>query len=473
MNYSRMSPEQAEALARRDRMRMIGLALGALIIGALYVFSTWKAREDRAAAEAEAAAIARAEEAEEESGDVAVVPFDRPELLQVIADATPAQQELLGTEPLRAVFGYARLQTDAALSARGLRPLDAAVRDELMGAPTEYRLDAIRLRGRVVEASQRPREGTSRDDWMGTIDVGDGTLGHFLVAAAPVQQDGAREIRVGDYLLVDGLFHAIYRTPVTTDAGRESVSAPLVVGQRATASTPEMTEDIARLLPTLEDVVDDELGDVHDPDEFEMARWELMGKAKLLGSEVDWETVPELDDDTLRAIYEDGSAYRGQAYRIPVSINMDTYSIRVDDNPLRLDRVTTGWIGNATWKGPAKTIKWVGPFTRRDMLRGDSLSNENRYVRANGYFFRNHLFQNRDGEPRRAPVFVLESIETFTPEPAWSVSIFRYAVLGLTVFLVGFIFLLLRADRRRSQRLYDDMIRRRRARRDRSPELTA
>ena len=169
---------------------------------------------------------------------------------------------------------------------------------------------------------------------------------------------------------------------------------------------PGMTEEIARLLPTLGSVEDDTVGRILDEKTFDLARWELMGRAKMLGEETDWEHAPELNSEVLRAIYEDGAAHRGKPFTIPVSINLDTYSVRVDDNPLRIDRMTVGWIGNNNWNSPVRTIKWIGPFTRRDLMRV-SYEDGHRYVKAKGYFFRNFVFPNSNEQPIRAPVFVL------------------------------------------------------------------
>ncbi|MEM9383199.1 MAG: hypothetical protein AAGB93_24840, partial [Planctomycetota bacterium] len=349
------------------------------------------------------------------------------------------------------------------------RDLDAEASEEILADPSAHRLDALLVRGEVVSVTRRARDAAQRSDWLGTIRGEDGTVGHFLVAAAPMQSSGEREVRVGDYLRIDGLFHCVHRRAVDLGDGPAAVAAPLVVGPRATPSTPALTVEIARLLPTLGSVVDDSVGNIVPEGEFELAQWELMGRALLLGEETDWESAPELDTETLRAIYEDGDAFRGKPFRLPVSVNMDAYSVRKEDNPLRLDRATIGWVGNNNWKGPVKTIKWIGPFTRREWIRTEQ-DDQHRYLTGKGYFFRNHVFDNAQSQPIRAPVFVMHEIDVYTPEPAWSVAGFTYGVLGATVLLVVAIFLLLRADRRRSEKLYEDMIRRRRARRERSPE---
>lgn len=466
MQFKKMSPEQAEALAKRDRNRLIVMSVLAVLVGGAYLVTTAKSKSQAEQAEQEAAAQRTADRgADAELDDILVKPFGAPEVLEQIRDAEPVEQDLLEEEPLNAVFDYARLQTDKTLRALGRVELDAARQDELMADPGAARLAPVRARGRVVAARMRPRDegGRVRNDWIGTLESFDGRRVHFLVAGAPVQPDGERRVDLGDYLRVDGLFHAIYRTTVDGDA----VAAPLVLGANLVPSSAPMTEDLARRAPALAAVADDGIGEIYQPAEFEDAFWQLMGRAKELEAETDWETAPELNTETLAQLYEDGASFRGQPFRVPVSINMDTYSRRIDDNPLRLDRQTEGWIGNSTWKGSVKTVKWFGPFTRQDMLR-ETFVDDHRYVVGNGYFFRNHVFMNKEGQPIRAPIFVMSTIDVFVPEEDKAIAWFKWGILGLTGSLTLLIFLLLRSDRAKSRALYEDMIRRRRARRERS-----
>lgn len=470
MKYTRITPQEAARMARRDRLRILGLTVSAILVGGLYLYSTSRSADGQDALGQEAP-VTDAPAAEEV---VELVPFDRPELLARIEDATEPQQEFLETEPLQEVFAYARLQTRRALQAAGMRTLDAEVSAELLAAPAEHRLDALLLRGQVLDVSERPGVGGASTGWMGSLVTDDGSLGYFIVANAPKLQGdpaAAPSIRRGDYVRIDGLFHKVYRAAVPEEVGSEALrtaSAPLVLGFRATPSTPPITEELARALLTLEMVRDDEIAMTFEEGTFDLQKWELMAHAEMVGAETDWAAAPELDQDALFEIYEDGEAHRGAPFRIPVSINLDTYSREVRDNPLRLDRITEGWIGNNNWKGAVKTIKWVGPFVRQDLLRED-LDDDHRYVQAKGYFFRNILFKNRSGEPRRSPVFVLHELEVYQPEPANSVRLFTYLVLGATLFMVAVIYLLLRADRRKSQQLHEDMVRRRRRRENREP----
>ncbi len=475
MKYGKITPEEAARLARMDKFRILGLTVSAVLIGGLYLYS-----HARTLAEQEKLRSEAAVEAVETEEVVERIPFDQPEILAQVEDATDTQREFLESAPLQEVFSYARLQTRKALESAGMRTLDAEVTEELMADPAAHRLEPILLRGQILDVSQRQSADGSRPGWMGSVLTDDGSLGYFLVANAPKLQgapDAPQSLRPGDFIRVDGLFHKIYRAPVPDAIGSEtlqSASGPLILGFGASPSTPavpdadEITEEWSRaLLLGLDSVIDDEVSRTFEKDAFDLQQWGLMAYAKLKGGETDWDAAAELNQETLTRIYEDGAEYRGTPFRIPVSINLDTYSTTVEDNVLRLDRVTRGWIGNNNWKGAVKTIKWVGPFVRRDLQREPGLKgadDAHRYVEAKGYFFRNILFTNKSGEPRRSPVFVLHDLEVFQLKGSNPVAPIALIVVGATFFMVIAIFLLLRADRRKSARLRVDMVRRRRKR---------
>lgn len=474
MMQKKMTPEQAAALARRDRVRLIVMSVLAVLVLGAYLLTTSKASQK---ADEERAALSSGTAPDEAITDIAVPEFSHTALLSEIHDATPTEQELLSSEPLAAVFDYARLLTPDSMRALGITELDAATQSAIEASPATERLKPLRVRGSVVTARRRPRDGAgasrSGDDWIGTLQTLDGRFAHFLVAAAPKRADGERRVELGDFLRVDGLFHSIYRTSIDVDGTAAATGAPLIVGLRLEPTDLPMTPELAEQAPALADVIDDSLSEIHENREFREAFWQLMGRAKLLGPEVNWDEVPELNSDLLTSIHKNGEAFRGQPFKVPVSVNVDTYSIQVGDNPLRLDRQTEGWISNSTWKGSVKTIKWIGPFTRQDMLRRTLMNDDRRYMTARGYFFRNHGFENNLGQPARAPIFVMESVEVFRPEEDKAIVWFKWGVVGITVLLTAVVALLLRADKRKSKALYEDMVRRKRARREREAAPTA
>lgn len=471
MKHTRISKEEAARMAQRDRNRIIGLAIFAALVAGLYLYSANDAATKREQQDAELAGATPNRELKAE--DIKVIPFDRPEVLETIKDATEAEQELLQTEPLKVVFDYARLQPGAALKALGLRDLDPVDVAELGANPSAHRLEAFRARGVILEASERPRPNGLGNDWLGSMRMLSGDVVYFLVGAAPKQPGGERLIEPGDYLRVEGLFYGLYRTALEAETGEgaQAVSGPLLVGAKASPSTAPMDKEVAREMPSLSAVMDDSIGEIHDKSEFAQAQWELMGHALMHGDNVDWEAAPELTSELLRAVYDDGDAFRGKPMRVPVSINMDANALGAGDNALRIEDYTDGWIGNILWKKPAHVVHWYGPFKRTDLLR-DTLVDQNRYVTAKGFFFRNEVYTTSQGEPARTPLFVMHSVDIFTPEADPSVAWFAKGVLALTIGLIGLIFLLMRADKRKSAALYEDMLRRKRARRETTKEVT-
>jgi len=472
MKIARMSKEEAERLARRDRNRLIVMAVGVVLLGGAYLFAQYQAdrSEERQEDELSARVADDRPTDTETSDDIYVPPFEAEEVLAEIDDSTAPGRETLEPRALEVAFDYARrVSQEATLDAMGMRVLDAAVQQEISSAPAEHRLAPLRVRGRVVAARRRPRDGapTETEDWIGTLETDDGRSVHFLVARGPVQANGLRSVARGDYLRLDGLFHALYSSPVEREGGFEAVTAPLVLGRDLTPTPPPMTEELARELPALADVEDDSIDDITPPEDFEDAFWQLMGKARLLDGEVDWESAPELSPELLAEMFEDGDDLRGMAVTIPVSINMDTFTRRVGDNPLRLERITEGWIGNTTWKGAVGLVRWYGPFSERGMMREELSNEDDRYVTGRGFFFRNHVYDTSTGQPARAPVLILSDIEVYTIPPDPNAALIGYAVLGGTIGLAGMIFLMLMSDRRKSKALYEDMIRRKRARRAR------
>ncbi len=477
MKQKKMTPEQAAALARRDRLRLIVMSVLAVLVLGAYLITTHQAANK---ASEENAGLSGAAPEDPATRDILVPEFGQPEVLEAIKDESPAEQELLSSEPLAAVFDYARLLTPDSMRALGIAELGADAQAALEASPKTQRLAPFRARGFVVSARQRPREnqtgtglGRSSGDWIGTLRTIDDRSIHFLVASAPKREDGERRVELGDYLRVDGLFHSIYRATVESDGTSTPTSAPLIVGLRIEPTDLPMTPDLAEEAPALAVVKDDSNGQLHENREFRDAFWQLMGRAKLHGPEVDWDKVPELGSDLLTEIHKNGEAFRGQPFKVPVSVNVDTYSILAGDNPLRLDRQTEGWISNSTWKGSVRTIKWIGPFTRQDMMRQSLNNDDRRYITARGYFFRNHGFENNLGQPARAPIFVMESVEVFQPEEDRAIVWFKWGVVGLTILLTIVIAMLLRADKRKSKVLYEEMIRRKRARRERKAAPTA
>ena len=222
-----------------------------------------------------------------------------------------------------------------------------------------------------------------------------------------------------------------------------------------------MTADSAT--PLVDALTDDRVGEIGERPWA--AEFELMAKAVVEDDGIDWATVPELNTETINAILADGDAYRGKPFRMPVSINLDTRSLRVDENSSRLDRITESWIANQSWKSASPAIKVSLPEDRPEL--GDRYG-EARYLEAELIFLRTFVFESESGSPGRAPWFVARKLEPFRPVPDPWPQRLMWGMMGVTILLVVLIWALLRRDKAQSERLQADLVRRRRARRERN-----
>jgi len=191
------------------------------------------------------------------------------------------------------------------------------------------------------------------------------------------------------------------------------------------------------------------------------AYWTLLAYARDLQEDtIDWETVPELDNIALGELFEDGEKFRVQPYRIPISVYLGGSSKTIAENPARLETVTEGWIGNQLWSSGNGVIKFVGPFGNPGLQRPN-------LVTARGFFFRNHLYSPRDGGAALAPLFVLVDIEPFQAAADTRIPVILAGVFFGTIALIGLLVFLLMRDKKKSQALQEDLVRRKRERRAR------
>jgi len=462
MKMQRISLEEAEAMARRDKRRIIVFGVGAMLIALAYFAGPRFGVGDAPVTDLPVPM----------AGPVADIPleplpFEAPEALTKIRDTTPEQRMTLDTDALVPIFHHARNQNDQLFKALGIVTLDTTVHTALLAAPETQRLKALRTRGEVLDVERRRREGGTRDDWFVTLRDGSGLISHALFAAPPNTTLGASlgedddAVRVGDHLRVDGLFFKVFRQEV----GGAWLEGPLVLGHRAIASYPPVDEATARAAPALERVRDDEVGELHGRDDE--AFWQLMARAKLLGTETDWSAAQEVDSALLARIFHDGAAYRGVPVRFPISRNMGAWAASAPENPLGLERLTLGWIGNVMWRTPVGVVQWLAPFDMPQLADWNNAQGA-QFVEARGWFFRNEVYTKIGGEPGRAPLFVLASVEPFVPPRDEMINAILWFVLGLTAVVITSIFFLLRADRRKSSELQESLTRRRRERRQRA-----
>jgi len=444
---ARLTPEAAAQLANRDKRRMIAMAIGVVLLGIAYFVAQTKKREYEAQEEADLMAAS----VEQERVPISVPPFDSVELLDQVRDASPEDRVLVDKEPLDAVMRYVGLLDELHFQELGLRDLTPEVASEIAADPSAHRLDPLRARGIVGRLGKRRSPGANFDEHFGSIVLENGTAAHFVVREVP------QNLAVGHFVRVNGLFLKLF----SAEAENGFIEGPLVLGRRLVESFEQYDSETIANLPALDDVRDDstgkELGIPLD------ARWQLMARAAQPHD--DAAELPELTNHMMVELFKDGAAYRGERFRLPVSINMGTWVEAVPENPLRLDKLTTGFIANATWKGAAPLMQFIAPFERLDLQDRQDTAH---YLTGTGYFLKNTLYQKRDGQPAIAPFFVMDSIETFTPGEDKITKAIMWGVFGGAGVLVVVIWFLVMRDKRESKALQEEILRRRRERRARS-----
>lgn len=453
---SRMSPAQAEAMVKRDRNRLIMMFVAAVMLGAAY-FGT-RLVGNRAQQEEDLLKPELAQDAENDS-PVVTLAFNDPEALDAIADASAEQRLALSNEALSSLLLYSLTLGVRNYEALGIRDLDTAVSAELAADPGAHRVDPLRARGWLEHLSKRKRKGASTEEHYGTLRLEDDSRVHIAFITPPEES-----LATGDFVRLDGVFVQLYRAEV----GGEWHDAPLIVGRNVVLSYPRCAapdrEELLSFL--LRNVEDDDVADVsgvpHEP------LWQLMAYARERADEIDWsndESVLEMTSDNLNLISKGGDFFRGKPFRLPISGNLGAWTESAGENCQRLERVTLGWIGNFTWKGGAPVIKFIAPHDWPDLKDRYGPA---RLVTGKGFYLKNIIYKKFNGEPGRAPLFVMSEITAFTPPVNNTTQYIMWGVLGTTLLMIGLVWFLLRRDARKSQQLQSDLIRRRRAREERA-----
>lgn len=435
------APEQGLFNAQ-ERKRMFMLAGLLVVLAVIFVSSIRKENERR---REEAAHPPR------ELAPVTVVAraaIDTERLRELSTDATPEERVLLSTPALEAAFMDTRLLSPKHFDPMGGRDLGADVIEELLAEPDPLRGQLFRARGWIVEVTPFDSVAGSTAHYRGRLRLQDGSFAYFAVLSL---RD--LEGQVGEFAMVEGLFLENHRRE--GEAGW--IDAPLIVGPRAALSFPELAPERELNPAAFLDVADDGVTQI-SPQPFR-AYWRLVSYARHLeDGDVDWAAAPLLGTDNYADLREHGSAWRVRPVRIPASKLMDISNQAQQENPLRLEQLAEGWIGNWEWKSGPGLVRFVAPFTNETLKMGD-------VIEARGFFLRHSAYTMRDGGLGIVPTFVLSSIEGHTPpvDNSWTIIL---AVLGGSLLIFcGVISLALLRDRASSKSLRAELKRRRLARR--------
>jgi len=454
----RMTPEQAESLARHERRRILVMVVGVLLLAGGYFYAQNKGDEYGRNSRTDVPAYS-----EIPTERVVIPEFDMHEVFEGLQDDTPESRLVLETEALDAVFDYGRLFTPQHYEALDPRSLDPDTLAAIEAKPGDFRVSAFLARGEVLSLKTRRRNATRPEEITGTLALEDGGYSHFVVLEAPAG------LAVGDFARVDGVFLKLYRSE-----GPEGWwDGPLLCGAKATASVARIDLDGPISTDALAEIQDDNLERTTGLPET--AQWQLMARAlaEAQGTAtdpIDWESVPLLDDQTVSEVFTDGDAHRGKPFRFEVLRNLDGRTKAAGENPLRIDRITTGWIASQTWKGSAHMIHYLSPFDKPVL---STRYGEATYVAGHGFFFKNMSYETHEGNLGRVPVFILAAVDPFIPADDEQTVLVMWSVLGATVLLVLLLLFLLMRDKQKARALQAELVRRRRARRAPAGELGA
>ena len=385
-----------------------------------------------------------------------VVPtLDKSLLAGKILDAREGDRVLLQRETLDLLIEHTDSFHAGHFSALGVLELDATAQASLAAAPEDHRAEAFLARGWLDDLDQRVGpEG--KPEHHGRLRLEDESFCHFVVGDLP------EGLIIDDFVRLDGLFLKLFRS----EGDDGWVEGPLLVGPKLVSSWPRPKEiEKAALFTKLAQITDDTIdggltglgGETFD------AQWLLMDSIiRGEDAELDWEGAATLEDGTLVELMTSGHEWRGAPFRIPIARNMDLWTSAAGENPARVDKVTMGWIGSWTWtNNKSAVLHYIMPYDA-EHLRGAKL------ISARGYFIKNFAYETRDGNLRVAPFFVLSHIEEFVPPVDNTIRYIGIGVSSLAGAIIILIFFGLRRDKKRAAAFQADLVRRRRARRERA-----
>lgn len=441
-----------ELFDKGDKRRLILMSVTLVVL--LVVFVVAQLQRGNADEGADARTLQATGEPDlAEEAEVVVPPFDLELLRGKVSDSRETDRVLRESGGLEELGRYVRGFGDPQFAALAVRELDAQALAELRAEPEAQRAKPYRARGTLLEVEYgQELEGRAQID--GVLELEHGGNVFFSV-----QQ--ASDIPVaGDFVRIDGLFFKLFRDELESGEWSEG---PLLVGNRLVPSSPQLEPyDDADFAALLAEVEDDSTSSMTGLGETAgRARWELLrysGRPEVAA--IDWEQAPELDAALLSRLVREGAQFRGQPLRIPVSRVQDARLRSAGENPLRLPRTTVGWIGNSNWTGGPGVIQFV-------MLPQETSFAPGAYVTARGFFLKNLAYEDRSGVLRTAPYFVLHTLEGFVIPEDTLIRNIAWMVAALTLGLALLFFVLLLRDRKKSQQFQAELVRRRRARRER------
>ncbi len=439
------SKHSALLTTRSERNRM--LAMAALFVLCLIAFFSVRSQEDRYR-DGETEGLPPAEEAQPLA--IATPQIDGERLGALVTDQTDTDRVLLDREAIELALNQTRGLLDAHFAPLAGRALDDLAWRELEADPGGWRGALFRVRGQLEELKRE--DAAAGELWRGRVTTGDGHAVFFALSQVP------EGLALGDWIRFDALFLKAFRDEV---AGSWT-GGPLLAGRRALRSFAPLGTVTELTAQDLFDVIDADPDSGGKLEDHTQELYRLMAYARdAPPGAVDWDAAPELDSDTLNAIFNDPAAWRGRPVRLPVLRLLGVTNIAPGENPARLERIADGWIGSQTWTVSNGLVHFRAPFTIDELQRNDLIT-------GRAFFLMNEKYVPSKGDLAVASFFVLERIERHVPAPDHFARNLMIALSALVVALIGVFWFALTRDARRSKELRAELVRRRRERRDKT-----
>lgn len=430
----------AGLFTQREKRRLIGMLVLAGVFGGV-VWQTMSSRRGAAPAEV-------VEQVAPTEIVTPVLHIDR--YRELAADNTSAERSVLETPALEIALADARLYNPIHYAPMGGLELNAARAAELAADSNARRGALFCARGTIEALIQYPEVGNTPAHSRGRMRLEDGTRAFFAFLRAVEFEFG-----VDDFVRIDGFFLKNFGE----NTGESWSEGPLLVGPRAQRSYPALGPVTS--ISAQDFVRPDERFDDTGSEERE-EYWKLVSYTRDMDPKsVDWSQAPLLDRHLMAKFAADPSRFVATPIRLPPCRIQAIWRQDQGENPARVGEMSLGWIGATEWIRTDHPVLYFSSLVTNPKF---GIASE---VTARGYFLRLYEYEAVGGK-RQAPQFVLTSIEPFVvPDAGIFDSILAVIAFG-GVAMVGLFWYWLRRDARMSSELDAELIRRRRARRERS-----
>jgi len=436
--------------ATRDKRRMLIMAFALVVLVIGYFYSESKGNEYEQNAQ-----LGLPGTPEDQVAYVQLPEIDAEAIDALVSDTTEEARVLLEREAVDLLYPIARNLTDAHFEELNATELDEARVAELLANPSAARGQAFTARGWLGPTRLRKPGGGRPNEVHGLVVLEDYTPVYFIVAE---DSSFTKPFQETDFVRLDGLFLKAFNDEDAENPG-EWIQGPLLVGPGLQRSYRNLGEVTRLPLDTFVDVQDDDLregitGIPHS------ALWTLLAFARDRDLEsFDWEGIPELTNEVAIEMLQDGSEWRGRAFRMPVLKVLAIWERTPGENPARMDKVTEGWIGSWTWTGEAKVLRFAMPGDQHGIREGDEIT-------GSGVFLKNYAYEPGKGGMRVSSMVVLDTLEKFDRPVDTSMDTMWAFVMGGTGIMVALLVYLVTRDRKRANELQEKLVARRRARRN-------